>query len=223
MQNTNKKQLILFVKAPDEGHCKTRLIPLLGKFATTELYKKLVIHCLQRICLLPDVDVAVHIDSRPEHEFFRMIQQTFNVSIHAQQGNDLGERMLFSIQQSLQDYDECVLIGSDCPEIDEHYIAAAFDALKYDELVYGPASDGGYVLIGASRIAAPLFDNIDWSTDSVLQQSLVNAQNCGYRYHLLNTLWDIDTASDYIQHHKRIKELLNISAPGEDSYGSSAS
>ncbi len=221
MQAKNKKQLILFVRAPDEGRCKTRLIPLLGKYATTELYKKMVMHSLQRVCLLPDIDITVHVDSNPGHDFFRKLKQVFNISIHSQQGNDLGERMLHSMQASLQKYSECVLIGTDCPEIDQHYINAAFDALQHDELVFGPASDGGYVLIGASRISASLFEKIEWSTPSVLQQNLKNAHSCGYRYQLLNTLWDIDDARDYIQHHKRIKQLLNISAIEAGTYGSS--
>lgn len=216
----NSQQLILFVRSPEPGKCKTRLIPLLGRTATTELYKKLVKHSLKQLSSLHNIDIALYVYPDTEHEFIQELRKTFDISILPQAGADLGERMHNAVNESLKHYQQCVLIGSDCPEIDANYIDSAFSALKNNDLVFGPASDGGYVLIGNSSLTPEVFRNIAWSTDQVLQQSLHISHTMGYRHQLLKTLWDIDNPDDYIQHHQRIRELFMKSIKDGESYGS---
>ncbi len=220
MHVSNKRQLILFVKCPQKGQCKTRLIPLLGADAANQLYRQLVLHILRRVQPMQDINIAVYAHPHIEHEFIQSLKQDFSISLHQQIGNNLGERMYNAMRDSLHNYRQCVLIGSDCPEIDTHYLEQAFTTIENCDIVFGPASDGGYVLIGGNRISSGLFENIQWSSPSVLQQSLYNAESLGYSTQLLKTLWDIDTPDDFIHHHKRIRQLLNADIDTGDSNGS---
>lgn len=214
------RQLLMFVKTPERGLCKTRMIPLLGAGGAVQFYQQLVLHTLNRLKFIEHVDVTVFAYPDTKHDFIRKLEQDFPVRLDKQSGVDLGERMFNAINQSLQHYDRCVLIGSDCPDMDTWYIEQAFDALTDHDIVLGPASDGGYVLIGARRVTASLFENIQWSGEFVLQESLHNAQAIGYSTTLLQTLWDIDTPDDFYRHHKRIRQLLNSNLPTGDDNGS---
>ena len=94
-----------------------------------------------------------------------------------------------------------VLIGSDCPLLDTEAIAAAFASLTSHNLVLGPASDGGYYLIGMSSHAPPeqvrsIFDGIAWSTSDVLAETVRAAEKIGWRVGFLETRDDVDSVED---------------------------
>jgi len=207
--STNKRQLIIFLKSPIEGNCKTRLIPLLGQKKATEFYKSLVIQLFQQINSLQNTDIAVYCYPDTRHSFIQQLHNTLNISLYCQQGNSLGEKMYNALQHSLQSYSQSLLIGTDCPVINTAYLETAFASLNDHDIALGPAEDGGYVLIGGNKISADIFDNIDWSTDKVLQQQLSNCRDAGYTTYQLNTLWDIDTPQDLIQYQSQILPLLH--------------
>jgi hypothetical protein len=89
-----------------------------------------------------------------------------------------------------------ILIGSDCPGIDAQLVSRAFASLNEHDLAIGPAHDGGYYLIGLRGPAPRLFDDISWSTDVVLEQTLAQARRLGLHPAILPTLRDMDTATD---------------------------
>jgi uncharacterized protein len=89
-----------------------------------------------------------------------------------------------------------VIIGTDCPGLDTRLLAQTFEALQTSDLVLGPALDGGYYLIGLRRVIPDLFENIAWSTDRVLSQTLGIAQGLNLSIHLLPELPDIDRPED---------------------------
>ena len=196
----NNKQLIVFIKAPQPGKCKTRLIPYMSAEQASEFYKELVINCLDKATTLEHTDIAIYTYPDINHPYIKALGERYPVSLKLQSGSDLGERMHHAIQQSLQEYEKCILIGTDCPVLDTRYIDKAFKALDQHDMVLGPAKDGGYVLIGATKIEPSLFNNIKWGTNTVLQQSLNNNEAAAYKTHLLSTLWDIDTPEDYIKY-----------------------
>jgi uncharacterized protein len=90
-----------------------------------------------------------------------------------------------------------VIIGSDCPEIGVADVRAAWKQLRSHDLVVGPAIDGGYWLIGLRAPQPKLFDEITWSSDQVLGQTLQRAKLLGLRVQLLRILADIDTEADW--------------------------
>ena len=77
------------------------------------------------------------------------------------------------------------------------YLKQAFHILeKGMDAVIGPAEDGGYVLIGASRIDISWFNNIDWGSQHVLAQSRQRLTANNARYEELQQLWDVDHIDD---------------------------
>jgi len=119
------------------------------------------------------------------------------------QGN-LGDRLSAGFHQELSmgPAQRIIAIGADCPDITTRHIQQSFEQLADHDMVLGPATDGGYYLIGLrhspaiSRSLPRLFQNVAWSTDQVLQQTQANAQQLNVSYAQLETLSDIDRPSD---------------------------
>jgi rSAM/selenodomain-associated transferase 1 len=95
-----------------------------------------------------------------------------------------------------KDYSSIVMIGTDCPDLEEENITEAFELLKSNQLVLGPAHDGGYYLIGLSSPREELFSGIEWSTSSVFEKTLEIAKIAQLSAGILPTKQDIDTFDD---------------------------
>jgi len=205
---TNNKQLIIFIKEPIAGQCKTRLIPLLGKQGATDFYKQLANHSVTTARQLKNIDIALYSYPDTQHAFIQNLVTSSNASIHSQQGKDLGERMYNALNTSLKKHTHSVLIGSDCPGITCDYIEQAFTALDTYDITLGPATDGGYVLIGCTQITPTIFTNTEWSSPTVLQQCINNIKHANYSHHLLGELWDVDTPNDFLQNQLTLEHIL---------------
>jgi len=204
------KQLIVFLKSPVAGKCKTRLIPFLSPQQASEFYQSLIIKCLDNIKSIKHVNVALYVYPNIYHPFIKKLKKIYKFDMHQQQGNNLGERMHHAIHSTLKIYKKCTLIGTDCPDLDTNYINAAFNALDNNDICFGPAEDGGYVLIAAKKIQAQLFENINWGTAQVLQQSLQNNKRQQYKTNLLNPLKDIDTPQDYLHYLSTLNNNTHV-------------
>ncbi|KAK9909402.1 hypothetical protein WJX75_001737 [Coccomyxa subellipsoidea] len=116
------------------------------------------------------------------------------------QDEDLGKRMYHALHEAVSaDSSKAVLIGSDIPDICESVLEAAFAALEEHQVVFGPSIDGGYYLVGASRLPPDMFEGISWSTSSVLSESMSQAASIGLNVaprSTLPVLRDIDTIED---------------------------
>ncbi|MGQ3686008.1 MAG: TIGR04282 family arsenosugar biosynthesis glycosyltransferase [Candidatus Loosdrechtia sp.] len=93
-----------------------------------------------------------------------------------------------------------MIIGTDCPDVDVALIESAFEALQENDVVVGPCEDGGYYLLGMSKLVPGLFANISWSTHEVFRQTMKKIQENNLSCHVLKTLADIDTAEDYYRY-----------------------
>ncbi len=193
-------QLIIFIKSPVPGQCKTRLIPFLSAENACDFYQQMVLTCINKLKTLSSTDIALYVYPDTSHPFIKSISKQNHFSVYPQQGDNLGERMYHAMQTSLKTYQQCVLIGTDCPIMDTIYINKAFNTLKQHDIVIGPAEDGGYVLIGARKISECIFNNIDWGSAAVLQQSLQQMKNTDFSITQLNALWDIDEPADYLRY-----------------------
>jgi rSAM/selenodomain-associated transferase 1 len=89
-----------------------------------------------------------------------------------------------------------IIIGTDCPELTDALLTQAFQALQQTALVLGPATDGGYYLIGLRQMVPDLFQSIAWSTDRVFQQTVMIARNLNLSISALPTLTDVDRPED---------------------------
>jgi rSAM/selenodomain-associated transferase 2 len=114
-----------------------------------------------------------------------------------QSDGDLGQRMALAFEDSFREGSPAtVIIGSDCPSLTADVIAAAFDSLPSSSVVFGPATDGGYYLIGLTRLVPELFQGVAWGTEAVLNQSLDILERIGSKPALLQPLDDLDRPED---------------------------
>jgi len=130
-----------------------------------------------------------------------------------QKGGDLGERMLCAVQESLAEFQQVILIGSDIPGIDQNLLEQASAGLRQHDLVLGPAMDGGYYLIGLKSVPPFLFREIEWGSGQVLEQTLQAARRHQLQTMLLPELQDIDHWQDLMEWEgraegSRVKQTL---------------
>jgi|ERR1043166_2196247 rSAM/selenodomain-associated transferase 1 len=189
------QRLIIFVKAPRPGEVKTRLAKDLGPEAACLAYRDLVETVVENLSSLHGVELRF-----TPHDGFAEVQPWLRKgwSAHPQGEGDLGARLESAFAQHFADGAErAVIIGSDCPEVLSADIEAAWSWLQTHDLVLGPATDGGYWLIGVREAQPLLWKDIAWGTGQVLEQTLHRAKVPGLRTRLLRTLTDIDTADDW--------------------------
>jgi rSAM/selenodomain-associated transferase 1 len=114
-----------------------------------------------------------------------------------QAGEELGQRMHGAFVDAFEERgSRVVMIGSDCPGLTADRLGEALDALRRQDMVLGPASDGGYYLIGLSRPEPGLFEGIAWGGERVLTQTLSQADGLGLSVHRLGVLSDVDRPED---------------------------
>jgi glycosyltransferase A (GT-A) superfamily protein (DUF2064 family) len=104
--------------------------------------------------------------------------------------------MCVAAAQALNDASRVLLMGVDCPGLSEGVLARALTRLESEDLVLGPAEDGGYVLLGLKRAEPRLFQGVDWGTDRVLAQTRERLRALGWLWHELPALWDLDRPAD---------------------------
>ncbi len=196
-----KKEVVLvFQKNAIQGKVKTRLASGMGDLRALEIYK----HLMQSTySVLEDVLAPVWT------YYSDFIPETVNPPIaksFVQEGQDLGERMANAFARSFESgMEKVVLIGTDCPTLQSQHLNQAFEALTHSDLVLGPATDGGYYLIGMKCRADYLFEGISWSTSEVLSQTLAVATAHGLHFTLLDELSDIDTREDWERYRSQIE------------------
>ena len=196
-QDLQKRCVLVFVKAPETGRVKTRLVGRLDAADAVNLYKCFTADILETLknCGYPVV-VCYH----PPAAEKRVVQWLGNDYVYQpQQGIDLGERMARAFSQTFaRGHRAAVLIGSDFPDLPGAIIQEAFSALARSEAVIGPASDGGYYLIGFrwDGYFPEMFRSMGWGTPGVFRETMdrFDAHGCGV--HVLPEWQDIDEYAD---------------------------
>ena len=130
----------------------------------------------------------------------------FNLSL--QKGHDLGLRMQQAFdEQFAQGAERVCIIGSDTFEITPDVIQQAFRALETKDVVIGPAQDGGYYLLGMKELQPEFFRHKAWSTESVLEQTLIDCERLQLTHYLLPVLNDIDQKEDWLAHQRKVTKI----------------
>lgn len=192
------KTLIIFSRYPEVGKTKTRLIPALGALGAAELQQKMTEHTLKTaIALQSSSDIAIQIHfAGGEIQLMREWLGT-DFDYIPQTSGDLGTKMRFAFDHAFGlGNQQVVIIGTDCPDLDQEILTTAFNSLEHHDLVLGVAADGGYYLIGLQRTIEELFQNITWGTEQVLAQTKNIAQQLKLAVDYLPTLGDVDRPQD---------------------------
>lgn len=190
-------KILVFAREPIVGNVKTRLARSIGDQAALQFHQEIVTKTVEMAANSGLAELELHVSGNMEHPFFRTLADQYGMRICLQEGNDLGEKMFYALKQSLDHASYCILIGTDCPVMTADYLQQAFNMLEKGlDAVIGPAEDGGYVLIGASRVDISWFNNIDWGSQHVLAQSRQRLTANNARYEELQQLWDVDHIDD---------------------------
>lgn len=196
------RRLIVFSRLPQLGQVKTRLAREVGDQSALQIHMQLLNATLDLVAQhVPHVPRELRYAGElngPDSEAASLLNRLRHADwmLTPQCGADLGARMHDALAQALRAGQTPVLIGSDCPVLSVDDLAQAFVALQTADVVFAPAQDGGYALVGLRREAPELFERVDWGTEQVMSQTLAHAQALGLTVRLLRTVWDVDTPAD---------------------------
>jgi len=207
----HKPALVLMARWPAAGRCKKRLSAQIGALNAASIQKRLTQHTLEVAKEvekkgLIEIQLAITGLGRKACKRWGMSQGMTRIT--SQGEGSLGLRMKRQVLQAQEQYSPkykigrpTIIIGTDLPGLCTSDLMQAIDALKQNEIVIGPAKDGGYWLIGLSAnlvnpVANWLFTNIPWSTDQVLIRTLHQANLEGVAYKLIGEKNDVDILED---------------------------
>jgi len=180
-------RVIIMCKAPVAGRVKTRLTTVFTPEEAALIHQSMAETVIRKAsalfsdCRIASDDIA--------HPFF----VAFRLKMVAQGEGDLGDRMSRLMQQAFSDGAGSVLfLGTDSPHMLDSRLRRAATLLDNYDVVIGPVEDGGYDLIAMKRPATELFDDIRWSSEHVLQETIRHAEGLGLRLKLLDMSFDLD-------------------------------
>jgi rSAM/selenodomain-associated transferase 1 len=189
---------LVFAKAPRPGRVKTRLHAVLTPGDCAALHARLVRLTLDKLTRTRLCPVELWCAPDCGDAFFRDCRHDYALDLREQSGDDLGQRMHNALRRSLETCDAAVLVGTDCPSLSRADIdTACGQLLAGTDVVLGPASDGGYYLVGLRQPRRALFSGIAWGRGEVLAQTLARAHQQALQVHLLPRRDDLDTPADY--------------------------
>jgi hypothetical protein len=197
-RNPQEERIVLFCKYPEPGSVKTRLIAHLGAEVAARLQTEMALHVLNWM-RASSKSRGCEVELRYLGADEGGMRGIFGGGVsYREQGNgDFGDRIARAFSHAFNEKVKRVLaIGADCPTVTAQVIDNALDALKNYDAVVGPATDGGYYLIGLSKEARYLFEDMAWGTSEVLEKTLqrVHANHLSLR--LLEPMSDVDRPED---------------------------
>jgi len=197
-----KNLLLVFTRNPELGKVKTRLAKTVGNATALKIY----IFLLERT---RDISVKVSADKAVYYSVKVRENDIWDASIfqkHQQVGEDLGIRMLHAFKNGFKaGYEKVMIIGSDLYDLTAETIENAFIALENNEVVIGPAEDGGYYLLGMNSLEEKVFKNKEWGTETVRKDTLEDLKD--KKVFLLGELNDVDVFED-IEHHPAFQTFI---------------
>jgi rSAM/selenodomain-associated transferase 1 len=197
ISSQNKCCILLFVKYPKAGAVKRRLAEAIGRKKAAQLYERLAIDTIDCVKQLSFPFEILYWPGEYGTQFAAVFGSE-HIYV-AQQGRDLSQRLVNAFNHAFgQGFEYAIALGSDSPDLPAQFIKDAFGLLETNDAVIGPASDGGYYLVGFSKnsFTPAAFENIPWSSPEVLAQTILALKNQNKTISLLPPWYDIDTIDD---------------------------
>ena len=198
---SGRATLLVFAKAPRPGEVKTRLARSLGDDGAPEYGKAAAIYRRMGKAIVDAVadapaTVTVCYDPPDAEMELREWLGSAAARYRPQGEGDLGDRMSRMFTRAFRKAGRAAVIGTDTPAVGARTVARALAALDSADVVLGPSRDGGYYLMALREDRPGLFAGIEWSTGSVLSETIARARASGLRVTFLEVEADIDTAAD---------------------------
>ncbi len=213
-----RRRLIIFTRYPEPGKVKTRLLSELSAEQAAAVHKNMTEFTLRwaKSSFQKNPDgIEIRYDGGDEQQMKDWLGQECDY-VHQGQG-DIGRRMMRAFEQNFHHgIDFAVLVGTDTPQLTAFHAKLAFDSLKGHDVVFVPAKDGGYCLIGLRRMVPALFESINWGADSVFEDTLKRAKDHGLSVKVLESLQDVDLPDDIAVWERVCQKFLSIIIPTLD-------
>ena len=203
----------VFCKAPVAGQVKTRLMTELTAQQAMQIHIELTEKILKRLHEAALCPIQLWCSPTTAFDFFQQMAKKYALSLHQQKGGGLGERMFQALNAGLQDFQQVLLIGCDCPSLREEDFNLAIAALKRGaDVVLAPTEDGGYSLIGLTQPQADLVSdvNMPWGTLQVLPLTRQRVKQQRLNLHEIGLQWDVDTPEDLARYRRQEDNLGKI-------------
>lgn len=188
--------IIVFAKAPVAGLVKTRLAPALGSACAAVLAERMLRHALTQAAAADVGPVELCAAPDTTHPALREAATACGASLAEQGTGDLGLRMHRAFARHLMRHGRALLIGTDAPALDAALLRQAAQALQRHEVVFVPALDGGYALVGQRRADPRWFSDMAWSHARVMADTRERLHAAGVRWAELPPVADIDEPAD---------------------------
>lgn len=202
-----KPVIVIMVKEPNPGRTKTRLSPPLSMEEAAELYEAMLRDTIALVADLAGIEMALAITPPEAVGFFKQVSPS-GATMKPVRGESIGDCLNKVLTSLLSDgYQPAIAINSDGPTLPAGYLLQAVAELKDADLALGPNEDGGYYLIGINQQQPQLFEDIDWSTERVTNQTVARAEETGLQSVLLPAWYDVDTPSDMDRLHQELSGL----------------
>ncbi len=189
-------RILLFTKAPVPGRVKTRLAAHLGARGAAALYSRLAYRAAADLTTAGIGQVEIWAAPDARHPFFARCRRELGLPVYRQRGADLGARMSHALCDALRRGGRAVIVGADCVSLTPTQVADALACLDGHDMVFIPAEDGGYVLVGASVHHPGVFRRVPWGSGQVMRVSRRRLRECGVDWVESGTGWDLDRVED---------------------------
>lgn len=191
------RAILVFAKSPRPGRVKTRLAQTVGDAAALRLYRAFVADLLETLSGSGTPVTICH--HPPDAEAAMRSWLGGRWPFWPQEGEGLGERMANALARAFgEGVEQALVVGGDLPDLPGTVFSAAFQGISRNGAALGPASDGGYYLIGFSAAAfrPEVFRGIPWGTGAVRRETLARMAECGLSPAILPVWNDVDTEED---------------------------
>ena len=197
---------VIMTRPPRTGKNKTRLLPTLGPDLTAALHEAMLTDVLDTVASTP-LDMHICVAGDPQHAFFDPWKP--RATIEAQTEGDLGARLRAALRDGATR--KVIALGADAPTLPTALLHAL--AMSEQQVTIVPAKDGGYVSIALNGPHWGIFEDIEWSTDRVLKQTLERTKALELTIAVLPEWYDIDEAEDLEHLSTELRNLPADTAP----------
>lgn len=201
-----KDCLIVFVREPKAGKVKTRLQGYLSPEMCVKLYKAFLKDTLELARAIKCFDKVLAYESyAQEPRYLKTIGRDF--LFYRQEGKNLGEKMYHAFRFAKRNKcDKTIIIGSDSPNLPARYIKEAYHRLDKNDIILGPAQDGGYYLVGLKKPCKGIFKVVKWGSKTVFEDTVKNARRIGKKAAILKKWYDVDDSIGLVRLKSDLKK-----------------
>lgn len=188
--------LYLFARAPVPGQVKTRMQPNLTAPQAARLATMMLVQSVEKIAEHWPGSMLLAVTPDENHSCFKDLKNHYPIDFEIQIKGELGQRMYHVLEKAISKCGSCVVMGCDIPQISGEILAQVYARMSARKNIIGPATDGGFYILGLCELNHQIFDQVIWGGDQVLVQTLENLKRLGIDTEFCRELRDIDDWND---------------------------